>query len=95
MEAIEEGWIDTVKDFRAIVKLCQPPTTVKNVFGERWNSNHVHLFITADESEEDEESETAVESRDTVPELPLQIMNRRKCCVFVPSFCITLNLPRP
>lgn len=88
-------WIGTVGDLKAIVDFCQPALTISEALEKSWDMKHVHFLITAEKSEGDEDLMTADEARDTVPELPLQAMIRRKFRVSNPQFHIAANLSRP
>lgn len=71
---LKTDWIETVGDLKEIAELCQPAAALKYVLGESWDSRHVHFLITADKFEGDEDLEMS-----TIPESPLEKMNRREC----------------
>jgi hypothetical protein len=75
---ITRDWLKNTDDLEVIAEYFQPACDVNSVVGEPSNPKHLHLLITAEESEEDEELAMDAERKDVVPELPLQIMNRRK-----------------
>ena len=68
-----------------MAQICQSIVTVRRALRESWDLEHVHFLITAEGSVvEDEDLTTAAEAKDTVPELPLQAMNRRESWVSIP-----------
>jgi len=70
---------------------CVRYHAVGGVRGALGEPKHVHLIITTEEYAEDRES-GALEGRDSVEELPLQVMYRREPQVSTTPFLAAINL---
>jgi len=91
LDSIGVKWIadhPTIEDFCV---RYQPAKLISGALGE---PEHVHLLVMAEELTEDGELVGFPEERDSVEELPLQAIYRRKSQVLTPPFQIVLNLVR-
>ena len=81
LDSIGVGWI---ADHPTIGDFCvryQPAKLISSALGD---SEHVHLMVTAEELTEDRELVGFPEERDSVEELPLQVIYRRESQALTP-----------
>ena len=87
MTAVGEDWLKDHSNIRDVAERRQPALAINKALGGL-DDDYIHLLITASKAGNDRDSK---DGSDTVSELPLAVMIRRKSRVSTSQFHVALN----